>query len=199
MRRPGGTDRPGRAPGSLAVDFANTLGCPACRAGDAFASPLSCRRWLGRQGVRPGSSLGVDARALARLRRFRRQVRELLGAGPSSPPPPASVRAIRRWAFEGSARPTLSWERGRWRVRPEGPVLPEAALFARIASDLVAVLTRPAARRVRRCQGPGCAHFLLARTRTQIWCSPTGCGNRARVARHYRKARQLRVPGPSAP
>ena len=139
--------------------------------------------------------MGVDARSRARLRRFRRQVRELLEAGPSSPPPPASVRAIRRWAFGGSARPTLAWEKGRWRIRPEVPVLPEAALRARIASDLVALLTGPITHRVRRCQGPGCGHFLLARTRTQIWCSPTGCGNRARVARHYRRARWLRVPG----
>jgi predicted RNA-binding Zn ribbon-like protein len=41
---------------------------------------------------------------------------------------------------------------------------------------------------LRACQGPGCVLFFI-RDRRREWCSH-GCGNRARAARHYARARQ---------
>ena len=62
-------------------------------------------------------------------------------------------------------------------------------------SDHVTSLAREAARLlgsdapvVRACYGPGCVLYFVQRHTRREWCSP-GCGNRARVARHYRRAR----------
>jgi predicted RNA-binding Zn ribbon-like protein len=55
----------------------------------------------------------------------------------------------------------------------------------------MALLAGPDASRIRACQAPGCVLFFLAERRRRDWCSPA-CGNRARVARHYRRQRQRR-------
>ena len=62
-------------------------------------------------------------------------------------------------------------------------------------SDHLTSLAREAARLlgsdpsvVRACYGPDCVLYFVQRHTRREWCSP-GCGNRARVARHYRRAR----------
>ena len=67
---------------------------------------------------------------------------------------------------------------------------------ARSVSDHLTSLAREAARLLgsdsvwwrRACYGPGCVLYFVQRHTRREWCSP-GCGNRARVARHYRRAR----------
>jgi len=65
------------------------------------------------------------------------------------------------------------------------------ALIARASIDL---LTGPDRMRLGVCGAPGCVLFFLKESRRNQWCSAT-CGNRARVAQHYRRHRQ---PGPKA-
>jgi predicted RNA-binding Zn ribbon-like protein len=43
--------------------------------------------------------------------------------------------------------------------------------------------------RLRRCANPACSMLFLADTTRRQWCTPNLCGNRARVARHYRRSR----------
>jgi predicted RNA-binding Zn ribbon-like protein len=54
------------------------------------------------------------------------------------------------------------------------------AEISRSAIDLVTTF----ADRLRRCDGPGCGRYFLRDRAHRTWCS-LGCGNRARVARHY--------------
>lgn len=171
------------------VDFVNTVACPGCRTGDAFESGASARRWLSAHPDLPTVSHGsLD---LAQLRRFRESVRDLLGASiRRAPPGSAALATVNTAVGAGLTRNALKWQRGRWEISARTPTGNGTQHFiGTIARSTVALLGGPERRKLRACPGPGCVHLLFVRTRQQIWCSPTGCGNRVRVARHWRKVR----------
>ena len=58
-----------------------------------------------------------------------------------------------------------------------------------LASDAIALLTGPERGDLRACGAPGCVLMFLKDHPRRAWCSNT-CGNRARQARHYRRARR---------
>jgi predicted RNA-binding Zn ribbon-like protein len=64
------------------------------------------------------------------------------------------------------------------------------AILAAIAREAIGLLSDPVERaKLRRCANPACSMLFLAENKRRIWCSSAGCGNRARVARHYEKIR----------
>jgi predicted RNA-binding Zn ribbon-like protein len=63
-------------------------------------------------------------------------------------------------------------------------------VLQQLAADAVAVLTGPQAGRLRRCANPDCVLQFIASNPRRRWCSSALCGNRARVARHYRRHRE---------
>jgi predicted RNA-binding Zn ribbon-like protein len=85
---------------------------------------------------------------------------------------------------------TLSWDDEQgfaldWPPPPAGNSVP----------DHVTALAREAARLLaaddsllRACYGPGCVLYFVRQHTRREWCS-AGCGNRARVSRHYHRAR----------
>jgi predicted RNA-binding Zn ribbon-like protein len=173
----------------LVVDFANTVACPGCRGGDALASTEDARRWMQRKLL--AGRVRVSPREIRALRRFREEVRALLEAAVDRGRPPESALAsINRAASRSPTLVALRWTRGQW-VTNERPSEDEASrrLTPLVARSAIELLGGPQPTRIRRCEGPGCIHFLVARRSEQRWCSPTGCGNRARVQRHYRKLR----------
>jgi len=181
---------------TLAIDFVNSVDCPGCRAGDALESRATATRWV-RTKLR-----GVDPRVgsddLEVLRRLRDDLRRVVEAAVDGTSPPASSLArINRSAAVPARRSVLRWARGRWTVEDRVASLPTSdwlsSLIARSAIDLIGAGSSP---KIRRCEGPGCVHFLLARRAQQRWCSPTGCGNRARVQRHYRRLHPAGGDGP---
>ena len=63
-----------------------------------------------------------------------------------------------------------------------------ASAMAALASDAIATAGGADRDKIRACYAPNCLHFFVARNPGREWCSPK-CGNRARVARHYSRAR----------
>jgi predicted RNA-binding Zn ribbon-like protein len=59
-------------------------------------------------------------------------------------------------------------------------------LLGSLARSAIELLGGPDADRLRICNAPNCGMFYIARQRRQRWCC-TACGNRARVAAHYRR------------
>ncbi len=62
---------------------------------------------------------------------------------------------------------------------------PEAAV-SQIADAAIALLTGPQRESLRACHAPGCVLYFVKQHPRREWCS-AGCGNRARVARHYQR------------
>ena len=177
------------APGGLAVRFANTVACAACRAADALEAPAAFRAWAARFGLE--DSVAPAPGELARLRRFRLDVRDLLASASGRRVPAAGrLATLNTVLARGTFPPALGWAQGRFLLRSVARGRWSARFEVEVARSTLELLTGPTRRRLRACRGRGCAHFLLSRNRTQIWCSAAGCGNRARVARHYWKDRR---------
>ncbi len=100
-----------------------------------------------------------------------------------------SLRLVNRMAAAAVAHPELSTTGDlpvthlRWTAETPGAL--SLAVVARSAID---VLTGPSSDRLRRCASPTCSMFFIALNAKRQWCTPNGCGNRARVARHARTA-----------
>ena len=169
---------------SLAVDFANTVACPSCRARDGLSTSADLVRWLAAHPrVEPWAPRPEE---LAPLRHFRETVRSLLqSTARGEPPDPKALARLNRAISETPL--ALTWTAAGWRRSPASETEGLRRAVGRLAAATAELLTGPRRDSLRACHAPDCAHFLLARTRGQIWCSPTGCGNRARVARHYWK------------
>jgi predicted RNA-binding Zn ribbon-like protein len=72
-------------------------------------------------------------------------------------------------------------------TEPEHLLGPIAESAARLLSDGDLSL-------VKKCQNPDCVLYFYDTTKNhgRRWCSMTACGNRAKVAAHYERARRLR-------
>ncbi|MFH8619026.1 CGNR zinc finger domain-containing protein [Streptomyces sp. NPDC017979] len=111
---------------------------------------------------------------------------------------PAGPALERINAFAAGAPPAVRAVRG-----PGGELVralaaaPECGeLLAAVARDAVELLTDPVARAaLRQCEGESCRRVYVdtSRGRRRRWCSSEVCGNRERVARHRRRAAELRA------
>lgn len=85
-----------------------------------------------------------------------------------------------------SYRPSVSDDGVRWWL--DVPADQAAAARAVLAWDALR-RTRPG--RLRACENPECARFLIDRSKpnTARWCSMAVCGNRIKARRHYERTR----------
>jgi predicted RNA-binding Zn ribbon-like protein len=145
---------------------------------------------------RDGVALGADPREeIARLRRLRDALRRLAAELTDDPRPDAAsaipdlgaaLTALNETCALATAWPALVW--------PDDAAPPHAAArtahplstlaLARLAAQAVELLARPSG--LGACVAPGCVRYFVRDHPRRGWCS-AACGNRARVARHYRR------------
>lgn len=87
---------------------------------------------------------------------------------------------------EVSVRPSLSDDGVQWQL--DAPIDRTAAVRAVLAWD---VLRRTRPGRLRACENPECALFLIDHSKSNKarWCSMAVCGNRMKARRHYERTR----------
>ncbi|MEU4092381.1 CGNR zinc finger domain-containing protein [Streptomyces sp. NPDC026673] len=185
----------------LALELASTIrhdgeGGVADDLGDAAALTA----WVRGHLAEAGDFVAEDA-VLADVLVLRRAVRALF-ARAVAPGQPSSADAHRLMPAEeaiahlnaAAARvpvvPRLDWAAGAApvaRLVPErDPAGPAAGIVAELARAAVDFLTGPQRDRLRACAAPRCVRYFVKSHGRQEWCKPS-CGNRARVARHYRR------------
>ncbi|MEV0321895.1 CGNR zinc finger domain-containing protein [Streptomyces sp. NPDC050658] len=175
---------------------------------DDLESVPGARRWLREQeellpdGVDEGT-LVVDEGLREEVVGLRQAVRALFAQAVY--PAPASsadahglitvdqaVARLNAGAAEEPVVPRLAWHD---EAPPEAQLLPAAGrdarsrLTAALARAAIDFLTGPERERLRACAAPRCVRYFVKRHGRQEWCKPS-CGNRARVARHYRRQRE---------
>jgi predicted RNA-binding Zn ribbon-like protein len=173
-----------------AIALHNTLYASRGTSVDGLADASSAQAWLAAIADRlpaGGTGRGPTREELLPLRHV---VREALLAAVDRRSPSracldelnrASARAPRsvaaRWCDEGPPQPD---------VRYHGANRADVVISA-LAADAIDLVTGTRRAGLRVCGAPGCVLlFLKAHTRRE-WCS-AACGNRARQARHYRRA-----------
>ena len=163
--------------------------------------------WLraaGRRAARrpPARRRGLEAELredVARLRRFRDALRRLAAEVTDDPRPDAAsaipdrdaaLAALNETCALATAWPALVWPPATpppaaWPYAVARTTHPPSTLaLARLAAQAVELLARPSA--LGACVAPGCVRYFVRDHPRRGWCS-AACGNRARVARHYRR------------
>jgi predicted RNA-binding Zn ribbon-like protein len=189
-------DDPRPLPGEpLALDLLNTEVLGDDGPEDLLADPATRAAWL-RHACGPGPGhAGSDAApdlddagdALVAARAAIRRVVEAVAAGRR--PSPGERAALDAVLAHGRVERRLG-EDG-WPVTEVRADDPAHGPGVRAAHDLLDLLgDRP--ERLRQCEHERCVLWFLdtSRNGTRRWCSMASCGNRAKAARHYRRARQ---------
>ncbi len=188
----------------LAIELASTLRHDGDGGvTDDLATCERATRWLsGQAEVLARSGVGtrvVDEALRNELVALRQAVRALFAKAVSPAPPsradahhlPAGDEALgclNAAAARQPVAPRLVWPEGASPSVRRSPGSGEADLVATLAHDAIEFLASPERDRLRACSAPRCVRYFVQRHGRQQWCKPT-CGNRARVARHYRRTR----------
>ena len=173
----------------VAVDLINTVAAP----GSAVTNDLlSAERgtaawwWIERARV-PGEGL-PDIQALRRLRSALRDMIEALVD--DGPVPLAAVSDLNFFTQSAPASTRLVLTGAGLHTQilwhPEYGGNPRLAFIAAQAAQFLSDPSNVS--RLRRCANPACSMIFAAVNPRRSWCAPAVCGNRARVARHYRRA-----------
>lgn len=177
----------------LALDLVNTVASPPGGEADLLESADDLRAWLAaerdRLDVRDGQ---IDIGAVRALRAHITDAVEAARAG--TPPPTGALRAITDAQRTAPAYSELVWNGQAVTAATRRSGNATAILLAQIAEAAAALLASPAISLVRRCEGPGCRILFLPAHPRRRWCSPATCGNRARVARYYRRHKEQDAP-----
>jgi predicted RNA-binding Zn ribbon-like protein len=193
-----------------AVELLNTVWADRDGVHDTLATPEQTLAWLrtvrstlGQRPVAVDAWLDAarpdDAAAIARrLRVLRDGLRRLAAEATGDPRPVApSTAPDRRAALLAlgdacAAAPTwssLRWANGQEPQRELHSSAPaEQVIVAELAEQAVELFSGGSARQLRACLAPGCVLYFVKQHPRREWCS-AGCGNRARVARHYLRHR----------
>jgi predicted RNA-binding Zn ribbon-like protein len=183
-----------RADQPLAIELASTIHAADDGVVDVLEDPDGLRTWLDANrdrlaGIRGLRRLDVRA-ALPAVRRLRDAGRALMAVAASGGrPAPADGAAGNEALRSAPGQVELRWKgSGRPAVVPAAAPDPLTELLALLALDLIDVLTGVHGE-VQACGAPSCVLLFVRTHPRQAWCSPS-CGNRARVARHYRRTRE---------
>jgi predicted RNA-binding Zn ribbon-like protein len=190
-----------------ALDFIDTTETEQGVVVDRFTSTSNALDWLREQGllhepIEPDvEALRLPSpasdRALARIRRVREALREIVTASVEGRP--ATERAI-----DVVNRVMLARQRfilvcgpgGALDHRHEGDAIDD--VLARLAERIARQVISPDAGRLRICASHTCdwVFYDSSRTGRRRWCDMNTCGNRAKAARHRARARGAAIVPP---
>ena len=176
---------------SLAVRFANTRYAQRGEPRDVLATVRGLHGWLADNGL----PARVSARDVPAFQDLRETTRRVLKAVTTSMTLPSSdVAALNQAAASAPIWPELvgaGMDATGVRAVPRSAAAPVPVALARLAGSVIELVTGDRRERVRACGGPGCVMFFEQTRERRVWCS-AGCGNRARVARHYARTQGQR-------
>lgn len=199
----------------LPVEFMNTIWADRDGVHDELARPEGLAAWLRGVGPRlPQANNAPLARLpepspeeLLRFRRLRdalrllaavttgdtRDTRGTRGTVPGGVSD-ADTLATAVATVNESCADTPSWSMLEW-TGESGPArtaatggTPSGWILSQLAEEGVSLLAGPGRTGLRACHGPRCVLYFVRSHPRREWCS-ADCGNRARVARHYRRHR----------
>jgi predicted RNA-binding Zn ribbon-like protein len=183
---------PPPAPGedrSPALALVNTEIEPRGQRVDLLPDGVALSCWLGQHGLRVGRRGRVGGENLARIQELRSAIRLAFTARAAGQAPPRrAIATINTAAGLVGSAVALRWtEAGPQRETVWAPDATAAdRALAQLAADAIATLLGPTGERLRLCEAHGCNRMFIQDHRRRRWCSRS-CGDRVRVARHYRK------------
>ncbi|WP_406090398.1 CGNR zinc finger domain-containing protein [Streptomyces sp. NBC_01013] len=176
----------------LALDLLNTLpyaaqGPPA----DQLADASGLLAWLSLEGERLPEAAGVREVTpddLAAVREVRAHAAAALAAARRGERPPESaLRGLNEAQLTAPAVQYAEWTGDAVAVTARRPGPLGERVAAALAEEVAELLAGPALARIRECEAEDCTMLFVPAHPRRRWCSAERCGNRARVARYYRR------------
>jgi predicted RNA-binding Zn ribbon-like protein len=166
----------------LPLDLLNTTWIERGQLQDLLVTVAGVRTWLRSARISPDSTVPP---ASEEVRRALCQARQVIQAVAEQPSAPQALDAFNRLLKHGRRERMLTAAAPAALVVVDSPEWTVPWLAAEEYVDLL--LTCPD--RVKRCVHPECVLWYLdtSRSGTRRWCSMSGCGNRAKATRHYRR------------
>jgi predicted RNA-binding Zn ribbon-like protein len=180
----------------LSIELNNTLYAVAGTVVDGLADRASAEAWLEGLAERlPGAGDRSPRWPVPdELVALREAVRAALHAAvDGSAHDVATLEAINQASARAPTSPSAAWQLDADPVAAtnyHGACRADIVISA-LAADAIDLLTGPRRRDLRVCGAPGCVLMFLKDHPRRGWCC-SACGNRARQARHYRRARRQR-------
>jgi predicted RNA-binding Zn ribbon-like protein len=173
----------------VAVDLINTVAAPGSAvADDLLSADRGAEAWWRIEKARVPTGDAPDIRALRQLRSALRDVIEALVD--DLPVPQAAVSDLNFFVQSAPASKRLRLTGTGLRVQTQWHAEyggnPRLAFIAAQAAEFLSDPSKVS--RLRRCANPACSMIFIAVNPRRSWCAPGICGNRVRVARHYRRA-----------
>lgn len=161
--------------------------CAAARVISAGQAKEITRRWSGRDRERTFKS-AVEFRAMLR------GMAELIAAGRTSVQQ-ASLDSINEVLRSRTGELQVVRTTQGFETRFRADLSEPGHLLVPIAESAADLLSTGDLQLVRKCQNPQCILFFYDTTKNHArrWCSMTACGNRAKVAAHYRRTLRAKI------
>jgi predicted RNA-binding Zn ribbon-like protein len=178
----------------IAIELHNTIYAVGGTVVDGLADPASAQAWLEGLAERlpDGGNPSEAWPTREDLVALRNAVRVALHAAVTgAAQDAAALEEINRSSARAPRSPIAKW-------RPDADPVAGTdfhgasradVVTGALASDAIDLLTGPRRGDLRACGAPGCILMFLKHHPRREWCSNT-CGNRARQARHYQRARR---------
>lgn len=149
-------------------------------------------QWLRSRGLPTERAVAIEPSDLERVRELRGAVRLMFLACADGRRAAGSALSTINSASALASRVTrLSWKGDTPRSETVWP--PDASALeialASLAEDAIVTALGPSGRQLRACEAHGCIRLFIRDHGRRRWCS-RACGDRVRVARHYRKVRR---------
>ena len=184
----------------LSLDFVNTAIVLEGRSTDLLGSFADLVDWLGEGGalkegdrrtlVRRLGGAGAGAGALLdEAREFRTALRSLFDAVVAGASPPRGSLAAINGRLRRREVPEVRYEGGSFIRSVRRAPIDERSLLLPVAEAAADLLTARDLSLLRRCENPACVLYFYDTTKNHArrWCSMAFCGNRHKVAAHYRR------------
>jgi predicted RNA-binding Zn ribbon-like protein len=183
---------PPPAPGedrSVALALVNTEIEPRGERLDLLPDGAALARWLRSRHLPTERAAAIQPSDLDRFRELRGAARVLfLACADGRRATRSALNTINSASALAPRATRLSWKG----ATPHGEaVWPADAraieiALASVAQDAIATALGPSGRQLRACEAHGCIRLFIRDHGRRRWCS-RACGDRVRVARHYRK------------
>ena len=174
----------------LAIDLVNTEMIRTGVRVDLVNTPERFEKWLAASGMPSDESWTVRDHAAAL--ELRAAIREALEAWTGGAPP--SERSLERINFhlqQFVETQRLAYRDGAYLLQPQNALPAPKQLLGRLAMAAASLLVSADPKTIKRCASTACILWFkdVSRGLKRRWCSMETCGNRSKVAKHYRASR----------
>ena len=186
------------------LDFINTALVLDGEPRDLLATPSDVAAWAVQAKVLTQAeadglerSLGKQGRVgmLDEVRTFRAVLRDMIERiAANKPVPETAVQAINNALRTRVGYPQVTSRKGTFERRYQMQSTTAPLMLGLLAESAADLLTTCDLSLIKKCQNPACILFFYDTTKNHArhWCSMRLCGNRHKVAAHYRRSRKSR-------